>query len=80
MAAQGNETSYQRAEGESSQWEDIQRKLGNFTPKAKMEVDILSALGHATFTLFHHGWHTAVCVPLFQGITRLNPKPYNPIL
>jgi len=37
MAAQGNETTYQRPEGESTQWEDIQRKLGNFAPKAKPE-------------------------------------------
>ena len=28
-------TAYQRGEGESTQWEDIQRKLGNFKPVEK---------------------------------------------
>ena len=40
MAAQGNETSYRRVEGESTQWEDIQRKLGNFAPKPKPEAGV----------------------------------------
>ena len=42
MSALGNDTSYRRAEGESTQWEDIQRKLGNFPKAKKPEVCILS--------------------------------------
>ena len=28
----GNKTTYKRADGETTQWEDIHRKLGNFAP------------------------------------------------
>ena len=38
MSALGNETSYRRAEGESTQWEDIQRRLGNFAAVKKPKV------------------------------------------
>lgn len=42
MAAQGNQTTYKRAEGESTQWEDIQRKLGNLPAKEPVEVRLLT--------------------------------------
>lgn len=45
MSALGNDTSYRRAEGESTQWEDIQRRLGNFPAVKKPEV--CSLHGHS---------------------------------
>ena len=40
MALQGNQTVYQRPEGESTQWEDIHRKLGNFPAKEPVQVSL----------------------------------------
>lgn len=54
MSAIGNDTSYRRAEGESTQWEDIQRKKGNFPAVKKPEVRrliVLHNLGHVCLML-----------------------------
>ena len=40
MAMQGNQTVYQRPEGESTQWEDIHQKLGNFPAKEPVQVSL----------------------------------------